>query len=453
MRKRFVLIFLLLGNLAHSQELDFTTVDRLSYDYYLRGQWDSLIWIANQGLANNIESYFINLRLGVAYYEKRQYVDAEKYLSKTLDKDPYNDFNLSVLQLVKLNLGDYYHAVRLYREMSNEAKQAAVNLLKPLNTAHCISGVKLSDSKAFNSSTFFASVGVGHALSQKITLYESATYLHSKNKTWGNWQQQQFMVMGSYYTNHGRFDVCAHPYKVGTEIEYNESNQQWGTRSNPYPFIDRVDSTYTTQVFVNGTSETRGLYSQLTYNQRIGGVKWSVFGGFLAEKQTPELYYNYFYGLNLRYFTTDSVMVDNLSFDERYMIDYTQKKVHRRFFTGASIYYSKLWKERVTVGLNLYQPLDSAKTIVSPFAKLHLNRISVYASYFYKGSNFLAEGNGAILNNTADIIHNRVEIKATIKVKPGIILDLSGQWENRTDDFTGKRYSLNSYACGIVVFL
>jgi tetratricopeptide (TPR) repeat protein len=453
MRKRIVLIFLCLGTLLHGQKPDFVTVDTLSYHYFLRGEWDSLISIVNKGFEHNIESYYIHLRLGVAYYEKRQYVDAEKYLSKTWAQDPYNEYNLLILQLTKLNLGDYYNAVELYQDMSNDEKKNGVNLMKPVSSTHFTAGIKASDNKKFKSQMFFTSAGVGHSVSQKFTLYESVTYLNSKNQTWGSWQQMQFMAMGSFHGKRGRLDACVHPYSVESTVDYTNSSRQWGTRNNPYPFIDRVDSTYTTQVDIEGSSATRGIYSQLTYNQRIGGLWWSVFGGFLAEKQKPDLLYNYYYASNFRYYTPDSTLVDDLLFDERYIIDYKQKISRRKLIAGASIQYSKIWKERISLGMNIYQSFNSVNTIFSPFVKLSMNRISVYASYFYKDSGFIAERNGAILNNTADIIHNRIEIKATLKIKPGVIVDVTGQIEKRTDDFTGKRYSLNTLAGGIVIFM
>ena len=73
---RFILIILLISLASLSgtaNNLDFPTADMLTYRYYQEKKWDSVIMIGKQALRQDIDFYYLRVRLGIAYFEKQEY--------------------------------------------------------------------------------------------------------------------------------------------------------------------------------------------------------------------------------------------------------------------------------------------------------------------------------------------------------------------------------------------
>ncbi len=68
-------------NLDH---IDFNSVDQETYKYYNLKNWDSLIIIGREAIKQNIDYYYLRMRLGTAYYEKRNYMKAANNFEKAL---------------------------------------------------------------------------------------------------------------------------------------------------------------------------------------------------------------------------------------------------------------------------------------------------------------------------------------------------------------------------------
>ncbi len=73
--------------------MNFQIVDKKSYAYYENSQWDSLIVLGRKAVKNNIDYYYLNYRLGVAYYYTNNFFQAQYYLQKALkqNSEAWND--------------------------------------------------------------------------------------------------------------------------------------------------------------------------------------------------------------------------------------------------------------------------------------------------------------------------------------------------------------------------
>jgi hypothetical protein len=88
-----IILFLLSVFPVHaSNRLDFETVDRLTYSFYLEQQWDSVIVVGKQALHDNIDYYYLRVRLGVAYFEKQEYFPATTHLRKAREFNSADPF-------------------------------------------------------------------------------------------------------------------------------------------------------------------------------------------------------------------------------------------------------------------------------------------------------------------------------------------------------------------------
>jgi len=89
MRIKLILLFLLISgvSLYGQTKLDFKTVDSKTYSYYQNAQWDSLIDIGKQAHRNGIDYYYLNYRIGVAYFYKKNYRKAAVYLQEAINQN------------------------------------------------------------------------------------------------------------------------------------------------------------------------------------------------------------------------------------------------------------------------------------------------------------------------------------------------------------------------------
>ena len=91
----FVLLLLTSGKLIGQQKLSFQEIDRQTLAYYYDAQWDSIIELSKAAKICNIDYYYLNYRVAVAYFYKTNYFTSAHYFDKALEqnkgalKDPY----------------------------------------------------------------------------------------------------------------------------------------------------------------------------------------------------------------------------------------------------------------------------------------------------------------------------------------------------------------------------
>lgn len=95
MKIKLILILLVLTASNAMAQLDYKSVDQRSYDYYTNAQWDSLIHLGKEAIKQDIDYYYLNYRIGLAYFSKNKFFPALFYLEKALKQnqealnDPY----------------------------------------------------------------------------------------------------------------------------------------------------------------------------------------------------------------------------------------------------------------------------------------------------------------------------------------------------------------------------
>ncbi|MEW6135320.1 MAG: hypothetical protein AB1583_06365 [Bacteroidota bacterium] len=103
--KWLVLCFFLLYALtlkAQQEKLDYRTTDSLTLKYYLTGEWDSLIRV---GKASGLDYYWLNARMGYAWYAKGKYGRALRYFKKALINNDADPFSLEFYAYSSMSLG------------------------------------------------------------------------------------------------------------------------------------------------------------------------------------------------------------------------------------------------------------------------------------------------------------------------------------------------------------
>jgi len=84
--------FVLLTIAPGQAVMDFTSLDKQTYELYLEKKWKDLISLGKNGLDNGFDFFYLRMRIGIAYYDLRNYRRAIPHFRKALffnSKDQY----------------------------------------------------------------------------------------------------------------------------------------------------------------------------------------------------------------------------------------------------------------------------------------------------------------------------------------------------------------------------
>jgi len=62
----------------------FNTINQESYELYLAGQWDSVIVLGKQAIRQEMDFYYLRMRMGIAYYQEKNYRQAASQFKRAL---------------------------------------------------------------------------------------------------------------------------------------------------------------------------------------------------------------------------------------------------------------------------------------------------------------------------------------------------------------------------------
>jgi hypothetical protein len=105
-RRVLIICFFLLSLSGVGQvSSDFVSLDKSTYDFYLKKDWDNLIRSGKIGLQQGYDYYYLRLRMGIAYYEKKNYRKAIVHFRKALGFNDNDELSLEYLYYAYLFSG------------------------------------------------------------------------------------------------------------------------------------------------------------------------------------------------------------------------------------------------------------------------------------------------------------------------------------------------------------
>nr|NQU89727.1 hypothetical protein [Bacteroidota bacterium] len=66
------------------EKQDFRKIDSLTYSLYQQGKWDKLITVGEKALGQGLDYYYLQIRVGIAWYEKQNYRRAIPHFEEAL---------------------------------------------------------------------------------------------------------------------------------------------------------------------------------------------------------------------------------------------------------------------------------------------------------------------------------------------------------------------------------
>jgi len=311
MRKRTSYLFLMIslsmvGSAKENIKLDSKTIDSITYHLYLEKNWDSLITIGKEALKQDIDYYFLRVRIGIAYYQKEKYIAATEHFSKAVQFNSSDPFT-----------NEYYYSSLLYANRICDATAFTASH-PPLPSEKPYPGKNVVDQVHIEAG-FTLNPEYNGQINQNLMGYDS---IYGESDRYGN----------SFYGNVDlTFNLCK---RMNLTIGYSYLDfQKRKIVQNSY-FTDHFDSTVLTSWgYQNYYSFPRGNHdSTLSYKVRQNEI-------YLASAIVPSPGFRvtpYFHLINVRYSNLMVNYRNQIVQDTSYFLA-TDSSYHT-FFFNRSIY-------------------------------------------------------------------------------------------------------------------
>ncbi len=270
--------------------LDFKTVDKKTYDYYMSRQWDSLIDLGNYAIENNIDYFYLRARLGAAYYEKKNFEKAAIHFEKALGFNASDSYSIESLYncYIFLNRQSDAHNIlkqnpRVFEGKTNKGFLKEVFIDMGINSTQNNTNpfiekhppeVQWAESNKTNQ-IFFGSAGINYSLGKNILVTNSYSHLQI-----GNTRQ---IFIGPELLND---NYTLYQNQIYTNFSYRLSKGTVLTPAFHYLSVDykTLSSDYDTiihKVILNRTSVTFNDYAaSLTLDHKFLYYGINLFGTF-----------------------------------------------------------------------------------------------------------------------------------------------------------------------------
>ena len=126
MRKLILLIsawFVLLIVVQGQEVMNFTSLDKQTYELYLDKNWKELVSLSKNGLDNGFDYFYLRMRIGIAYYELGNYHRAIPHFRKALVFNSKDIFANEYLYYAYLSSGRKADAVNLSEKFTEKLKK------------------------------------------------------------------------------------------------------------------------------------------------------------------------------------------------------------------------------------------------------------------------------------------------------------------------------------------
>jgi len=202
MKKLFVIIIFTFSNIYifANDTLTFQYVDSATYSMYQKQEWKSIITLGNNAIYNNIDYFYLRMRIGIAYYELKEYTPAISHFEKALEFNSADEVAMeykyySLLNSAKTREAGYYAKTfpqslidkikpEIPKKIDKIIFEGGFNIVPGFDTLKTI--INPPDQKNYRlekdvtGKFIFAGIGVNHELNKKLSIFHSFNFLQSQ---------------------------------------------------------------------------------------------------------------------------------------------------------------------------------------------------------------------------------------------------------------------------------
>lgn len=173
----FLFCFLLLAmpKPGFTQQMpDMQQTDSLTLAFYNSGQWKSLAEVGSKAIKNGLDYYYLRMRVGIAYYEMKNYRKSIPQFQKALQFNPMSKISAEYLYFAYLSGGRPYDA-RITEPLLGEESRSRNNIKKP----SVIEEVYLEGGPAFAGNQNLNTRGKQHGRINPDKVYNESYYYNN----------------------------------------------------------------------------------------------------------------------------------------------------------------------------------------------------------------------------------------------------------------------------------
>jgi len=382
-------LFFLMMNINHSKAQETVSsqvVDKISYQLFELGYWTDLIDYAEDAIVKGENFYYLQIRLGIAYYELKEYRQALYHFEKAKTLQAPDDVLNEYLYYCYIYNNQYEQALKLSKHFNKHLLDAtATNHPSIIIFANIEGGTKIP-SDTFYKPMYYTQTGLTFRAGRNMTAYAAYTYITQKNY-YATLQQQQYYLTVNI--------PLAHSWLLSPAVH----------------------------VLSYSFSEVNPLLSLSAASPIVAGLS--------AQKN----YKNFKCEVRTSY--------SNLSNEKQYMqhIEVTHYPLSDNtiaFNSGISFLSND------SSGKNSFH------TLVNVGAKYYpLKKLSLSASYLYANTKNFNEQNAYLVNNSGDETGHRINVNFDWSFSKHMSLYGIYFSETKTESYTQKAYGYNAGILGL----
>ena len=202
------IIFLLISSarIQAQDTLNSAKVEQKSVDLFVAKNWKGLERFGHEALAAGYDYYYLRLRMGIAYYEQKNYLIAQTHFSKALSFNAADPLALEYLYFCYVFTGRNEEARALSKSFPPElSHRLGTDTLSATAFFMLEAGVKNSDSSRLYQSAYYFQAGLGHYVKNRFSLFHAATVYNETDLNGKTSQLQYYLRANVPFKNNWMF--------------------------------------------------------------------------------------------------------------------------------------------------------------------------------------------------------------------------------------------------------
>ncbi len=289
----FILFFWLMTFSAYaSARLDFQTVDMLTYRCYTEQKWDSVILVGKKALKQDIDYYYLRVRMGISYYQIKEYFPASTHLKKAREFNSGDSYVTDYLYWSYIYTNRIDEALLLKAYLAPKDRDTADSRTGFLQQIHFESGYTLSSDRApknlgtlmgsnsiygeqdLYDNYFYGNFGLNIRASNRLSFSLAYNYLNFAKTKYVQYGRSEARLDSISYQEFSNDYFYSFPWKVhDTAIKYNVKQNEaylgatltlpWGIKIMPAVHWINVKYNITNTSFRTDSISDTAFYSTL----------------------------------------------------------------------------------------------------------------------------------------------------------------------------------------------
>lgn len=452
--KRHLIVILLFINCVFvvSGQSSFREVDSTSYALYLEENWKELADYGSKAVKEGYNYYYLNLRVGIAYFNLANYTEAITYFEMAKVNNSNSMVADEYLFWCYYDLGLELDAQKFYKALPDSI-QRRMNY-KPRKIVESIfmeGGIKFSDDQGAAGNLYYVNANINHQFSPRFSIYQGYNYMQQE-AVWGHNQQHQYIF--NPYINLKRNWVFGATFNFSNYksfLDYSDSSERTTHEVTKIPGGGKVvDSMINDHYTYIGEYRQNALLTQLNFSKMAGTVLIAPHYAYYAEWVDP----NYFRSISSDYTVYEGqsplppTQTTTGSRTDSAML--TEKEFVWQHQLGVAI--DNTFFHRLTLGADVNFIVGNGYTRfnISPYFRFKAGKKVVFYGYYCKKGNYvLSMFGGKQFFNSYDKIDAKISLTGEFNLSERINIYTTYQFEKITDNLSLRTYNFNSVFIGL----